>query len=284
MIRTQSDLCAQRPPNSQGVYLYCFMRPGVVDRIQAAGVDDRTEVASLTVGEVAAVFSPVSLDAFIGPSGNANLHDASWIVSLARRHEHVVEEVMQLSPVLPARFGTVLSSRSILGQLAAKNAGKIRQFLEEMVNREEWSVTAFLDVPKAEGWMLASQAAIDEIPGQDPVSPGVRYIQDKRRRAYARQRLEDWRHHTAGEVGRSLAAHAVDARSLPLQPREASGPGTTMLLNCALLVLKSQVVELCEHASLIEARYANRGLSLNVSGPWPPYSFCPPALNAESCE
>lgn len=270
--------------SSQGVYLYCFARPTVAGRIEAAGVDDHTEVTFLTVGEVAAVFSKVSLEDFTGPAGDANLRDVSWIVPRARQHERVVEEVMHLSPVLPARFGTVLSSTSVLERLVAKNAEKIRQFLERMVNLEEWSVKAFLDLPKAEEWMLTSQAALAEPPGRGPVSPGVAYIQGKRLRAHARRRIEEWCRRTAEEVGRLLAAHAVDVRPLRPQLGGTSAEDSKMILNCALLVSKDRMVELGERASEIEAGYADAGLSLNVSGPWPPYSFCPSVLDVESCE
>jgi hypothetical protein len=264
--------------------LYCFAGPTVAGRIEAAGVDEQTEVTALTVGEVAAVFSKVSLEDFIGPVGDANLRDASWIVPRARRHERVVEEVMRLSPVLPARFGTVLSSTSVLEQLVAGSAENIRQFLDRMVNREEWSVKAFLNLPKAEEWMMTSQAALAEPPGRGPVSPGLAYIQGKRLRARAQRQMEEWCHRTVEGVGRSLAARAVDVCPLRTQLRGTSAKDGKMVLNCALLVSKDRVVELHEQASEIEARYADRGLGLNVSGPWPPYSFCPSILDVESYE
>jgi hypothetical protein len=280
----EPDSCAQQPASSQGVYLYCFAHPTVAGQIEAAGIDDRTEVTSLTVGEVAAVFSKVSLEDFIGPSGDANLRDLSWIVPRARQHERVVEAVMNLSPVLPARFGTVLSCRSVLEQLAAGSAEKIRQFLDRMVSREEWSIKAFLDVPKAVGWMLTSQAAPVETPERDHVSPGVGYIQGKRLRTCARRRVDDWSRRTAEEIGRLIAIHAVDVRPLRLQSGGTSGKDGKMILNCALLVSQDRVAELRERASEIEAGYADAGLSLSISGPWPPYSFCPSVLDIESCE
>ena len=264
--------------------MYCFASPTVAGRIEASGVDELTDVTSVTVGEVASVFSKVSLEDFIGPAGDANLRDASWIVPRARRHERVVEEVMRLSPVLPARFGTVLSSASVLDQLVVGSAEKIRQFLDRMVNLEEWSVKAFLDLPKAEEWMMTSQAALADPPGRGPASPGVAYIQGKRLRARARRQMEEWCHRTVEGVGRLLAAHAVDVCPLRPQLRGTSAKDGKMVLNCALLVSKDRVVELGERASEIEAGYADAGLSLNVSGPWPPYSFCPSILDVESCE
>jgi len=284
MPETEPNLCAQPPASSHGVYLYCFARPAAAGQIAAPGVDDDTEVAALTVEGVAAVFSPVSLETFSGPSGTANLHDLSWIVPRARRHEQVVEAVMQLSPVLPARFGTVLSSAATLERLTARNAGKIRGFLEQMADREEWSVKAFVDVPKAEAWLLASQAALEAVPERGPVSPGLRYIHVRRFHVHARRQLEEWSRRTAAEVQQSLAAHAVDFCLLRLQSQEAPVKDQKLVLHCALLVLKDRVVEWRERATEIEARYADRGLSLSICGPWPPYSFCPSLLDGEPRE
>ncbi|MFH0982017.1 MAG: GvpL/GvpF family gas vesicle protein [Planctomycetota bacterium] len=284
MQQTAPDTCAAWPASSQGVYLYCFVRRTVAGRIKTTGVEDHTEVASLAVGDIAAVFSMVSLGAFTGPSGDANLSDVSWIVPRARRHERVVEEVMQLSPVLPARFGTVFSSTAVLERLLAKNADKIGQFLEQMAGREEWSVKTFLDVPKAEAWLRTSQAAFDGLLRPGILSPGLRYIRDKQACVHARRRLEDWTRRTAEEVERLLATHAVDVRPLRPQPTGTTGNAGKLLLNSALLVLKDRAAELHERAREIEVQYADQGLSLSVSGPWPPYSFCPSVLDVEPCE
>jgi hypothetical protein len=281
MQQTAPDTCAARPASSQGVYLYCFGRGPIAGRLEAPGIDGHADVAFLTVDKLTAVFSQVSLDDFSGPSGDANLRDASWIIPRARRHEQVVEEVMRLSPVLPARFGMVLSSALILDGLVARNAATIRDFLDRMADREEWSVKASLDVPRAEGWLQKSQTAIDGPTGLDSVSPGLRYIQRKQFCTHLRQQLNDWGRRTAEEIRRLLAAQAGDVRALRLQPKEPATNGDQMILNCALLVSRDRVAELHDCAGDIDARYADRGVSLKVSGPWPPYSFCPAVLDLE---
>lgn len=281
MREVESDLCAERPTSSPGVYLYCFARRAITGRIEAPGFEDQAQVTCLTVGEIAAVFSDVPLESFSGPTGDANLRDASWIVPRARRHEQVVEEVMRSSPVLPARFGTVLSSRATLERLAARNAKSIEQFLDQMADREEWSVKAFLDMRQAETWLLASQAAPDAVPGTNAPSPGLRYIQARRLVTQTRQQLGDWRRRTAEEIERSLATHAVDVRPLRLHAGETPGETNQMILHDAMLVLKEQLDAWRACAGEIEARHTGRGLSLSISGPWPPYSFCPAVFDVE---
>ena len=279
MQKTAPDLCAAPPASSPGVYLYCFAHDAVAGRIDAPGIDEDTAVTAVAAEGIAAVVSPVSVESFNGPAGDANLRDVAWVAPRARWHERVVEEVMRLSPVLPVRFGTVFSSTSALERLVAANAGPIRLFLARMADLEEWSVKAFLDVPKAEAWLMASQAAVDETTEPGPASPGLRYIQGRRLRVDARRRLQDLGRRTAGEVERLLAAHAVDVCPLRLQQREASWQDRKMVLNCAQLILKDRAAAWRERAAEVEARYVEQGLSLNVCGPWPPYSFCPSLLD-----
>jgi hypothetical protein len=280
MREPESELCTRLPASGPGVYVYCFARDTVADRIETTGIDD-ADVTALAVEGIAAVYSPVPVGTFSGPSGDANLRNVAWIAPRARRHERVVEEVMRFSPVLPVRFGTVFSSTSALEGTVAANAGPIGLFLARMADLEEWSVKAFLDMPKAEAWLVASQTAVDETTEPGPVSPGLRYIQGRQLRVGARRRLQDLGRQTAGEVERLLAAHAVDICPLRLQDREASWQDRQMVLNCAQLVLKDRVAAWRDHAIEIEARYAERGLSLNICGPWPPYSFCPSLLDGE---
>ena len=284
MPETESNLHAQRLASSHGAYLYCFAHRAAVGRIAAPGVDDDTAVAALTVAEVVAVFSPVCVATFSGPSGEANLRDVSWIGPRARRHERVVEEVMRLSPVLPVRFGTVFSSVAALERLTVRSAGPIRDFLEQIAGREEWSLKAFVDVPRAEAWLQAAQAAPNAAPERGPVSPGLRYLRDRQFHLHARQQLEDWSRRTAEEVRQSLAARTVGFRPLRLPSKETSGRDQKMVLHCAWLVLKDRVVEWRERAAEVEARYADRGLSLSLCGPWPPYSFCPSVFDAGRSE
>ena len=90
----------------------------------------------------AAVLSTVPKDEFCGPAAEANLQDLEWLGPRAFRHLAVVEQVLGLGPVLPARFGTRFSSLAAVQEYAALNAAAIRQFLELVANREEWGARA----------------------------------------------------------------------------------------------------------------------------------------------
>ncbi len=282
-MRTTEPEWTDRAPRDWGVYLYCFAQRSVAGRIESPGIADceSDAVTTLTAAEVAALYSPVHLDAFRGPAGDAHLRDMSWLLPRACQHEQVVEEVMRLSPVLPARFGTVLSSAGVLEGVMARNVEQIRLFLERVAGREEWSVKAFLDLPQAEAWLLAAQTTCDEPSGTSTLSPGRRYIQGQQRRAQARRGLQNYGRQMAEDITQALALGAVEMRPLELPPRQTAGHTGQMILNCALLVPKASVDEWRAAVDTLGAQYVDHGVSLGISGPWPPYSFCPSVLDAE---
>ena len=68
----------------------------------------------------------------------------------------------------------------------------------------------------------------------------------------------------------------MDACPLRLQPADSAGRDAEMILHAANLLLRSGVDGFRKRVEAVGAAYAEQGLSLDLSGPWPPYNFCPP--------
>ena len=259
-----------------GVYLYCFARSGHVRDLEMAGIDGRPGVAALEVGSALAVFSHVSLNEFRGGVAGAESWDPARIVPLVCRHERVIEEVMRSGPVLPARFGTVFPSREALAKFLADKGEEVSRILDRLSDKEEWAVKGFVDLDRAKKWLVASDPVLAERARQMPESPGVRYFQEKRLAAEVEKALSLWRSAVAEQFRQQLKDHSVDVCPLRLQPRDVSGRDAEMVFNLALLVCRDRVPSLHAFVGAAVAAWAEQGLALDLSGPWPPYSFCPP--------
>jgi hypothetical protein len=57
--------------------------------------------------------------------------------------------------------------------------------------------------------------------------------------------------------------------------RELSGAATEMVLNWAFLLPRMAVADFRRRVERANAQPQLKGLTFEVSGPWPPYSFCP---------
>jgi hypothetical protein len=267
-------------PAAQGLYLYCFARP-LSEPPEVVGIDGRQYVNALTINDVTAIWSPVPLDAFAGLTGEANLRDSSWVVPRACQHERVVEAVMRRSPVLPVRFGAVFSTPGALEERLAKWATVISRFLDDVAGKEEWSVKGFADPDRVGKWLTASVPALAELQRQTPSSAGAQYFHDKRLRVAVQDALGVWRGAVAIEIAKSLSDYVDEVRALSSWLRDDSKGPPQQMLSCAVLVPKERVAGLRTCVNGVEERYADPGVKLEVSGPWPPYSFCPSVLGGD---
>ncbi len=256
------------------IYLFCLARPRVAGASYGPGVDDRNPVSSWTFQDLTAVISQVRLEDFCGPAAEARMQDLTWLGPRACRHEAVVEQAMRLSPVLPARFGTLFSSRESLEKFLRKHHAAVRRFLDRVADKEEWAVKGMLDRRKAREEILSTILARRN---QDlsSFSEGMRYFQEQRMLAEAEKQLDGWLREICAEVMGDLGRRAVDFRPRGVLSQSAAENNREMVLNGAFLMPRRAVADLRARTNQANARCAPRGLIFELSGPWPPYSFSP---------
>ena len=263
-----------------GLYLFCLARVNRLPALlKAKGLDGQSPLEVAGYQDLAAVLSPVPLEDFCGPDAEARLQDLTWIGPRVIRHQEVVAEVMRHSPVLPARFGTIFSTPQSLTELMQRHHDTFAGFLEQITDQEEWAVKGMLDQAGAKAKLFSLKLAGEE-DRLAALSPGMRYFQEQRLRAECDQELQQWLKDVCRELWVSLQDYVADVRERRLLSREASGSDQDMVWNWALMVPQTAVPAFLARVRDAGAQYAPRGLSLECTGPWPPYSFTP-ALDLE---
>jgi len=265
--------CEFTANKGEGIYLFGFARPHALHTIECPPLEDGQPLAQWVFQNVAAVFCMVDLEEWIGRSSEEKLQDLIWVAPRACVHETVIERIMVCSPVLPARFATLFSSLDTLAQLVVSHYSVISAFLDSVVGKEEWAVKMLLDRARAEEHLLASLASSqDQNVG---VSPGRGYLREQRLRDEVRKKLHSWVTTIADLIAGELESPTVASRSLKPLPRNASGRDKDMAFNWAFLLARDSRDQFHARASQLGAKYADQGIILDISGPWPPYSFCP---------
>jgi hypothetical protein len=260
---------------NEGIYLYCFARSDSVSGLELIGVDGRQGVEAIEAGGIAAVCSRVSLDEFRDDPAQNQVPDPQWLIPRACRHESVIEAVMTRSPVLPVRFGALFSSPFALQAILERALPQIGRFLAYAADKQEWTVKGFVDSKMAETWLLESDPALVARRQSLPESPGMRYFQQKQLAAAAQQQVKQWARTVAAEVGDALKDVADEFRVLNRQRSQLAGKTEEVALNLAFLLATTRIEEFREQVDSIGASYGAQGLSLQCTGPWPPFSFCP---------
>jgi len=266
---------------SQGLYLYCLARLSRLPPLPllGRGLDGLNSLAVATYQDLAAVWSPVPVEDFSGPEAEERLRDLTWIGPRVIRHQEVVAGVMRHSPVLPVRFGTIFSSLANLEKVLQRHSEAIAGFLERLTDQEEWAVKGMLDRPEAQEKRFSLKLA-REAERLGALSPGTRYFQEQRLRAGCDRELQLWLQAVCRKLWTDLRDYAAEVRERRLLSREATGSDEDMVWNWALLMPRQAVGGFQALIQDVNAQYADRGLRLECSGPWPPYSFCP-ALDME---
>lgn len=273
-------LASETDSSETGVYLYCLARPECLasnffspSEQQMAGVDVQFPVTAMHLDKIGlvAVISQVILSDF----SDSNLQDLNWLGPRARTHESVVQEVMQLSPVLPVKFGTIYRSNSGLADFINHNGAVILQALHQVHGKAEWSVKAYIDEARVRVFVTETNPEIQQLTARLSVSPGLRYMQQKQVDLRVETALSGWASEVAGKIEEILAPNAVGISTLKLHSSAMSGRPERMIYNGGFLLDNSNINSFENVIQQFQSRYESSGLILELRGPWPPYHFCP---------
>lgn len=180
-----------------------------------------------------------------GPlSGVCSSHerlDVRLDVQSAWEHEQVVEALMQLGPVLPARFGTTFESLAALELVLEREAEELECGLAQVCGCVELALRVRTLPPDK------VRFAVD----------GHAYMRDVLK---ARRRREATITHTM----EPLNALAVSSKETATASRDVG-------VSVSYLVRAHDVDRFCAEVRRIQQE--NRKLALSCTGPWAPYSF-----------
>lgn len=247
-----------------GVWVYAIAERGADG---ASGLVDGVDGAPVRAVDIeggtalVALVSDVDLAEFGEAALRHNLEDLGWLEQTARAHHRVIEAAARLFPLLPTRLATVYTSDASMIAAFTARGQDLRATLERTRERSEWGVKAYAE-PR--------QASAEPRP-ETETRAGMAYLRRRRDQLAAR---EDSRRATlasAQAVHSELATYAARARLHPPQAPQLSGVKTPMILNAAYLLDDSRAESFSSAVAALGDKHRN--LRLELTGPWPPYSF-----------
>jgi hypothetical protein len=266
------------PAASALLYLYGVAEAGTEgERLLASravpGLDPGEPLFPIAVDELVAAVSWVPGATFEEEPLNALLADLPRLAALAVQHEEAVRALLPVAPALvPMAFGTVYRGPERVAALLRERAGEFHELLALVRGKYEWGLKVYRETAR---WLATADATSDALrrlaTAAAQASPGRAYLLSKQR-----DRLR------AAEADR-LAAEALDAIVGALEPLSAAArrnalgaaePAATQLVLSAAFLVGAAAAEAFRAATAeLERTYAPQGLSVEVSGPWAPYSF-----------
>jgi len=257
-------------PPETAYYLYCLTPAGNALELSQAGVFVEDP------GRVRAVLSEVRREDFSGQGAEERLQDLGWLAPRAALHEAVVEQVMGQAQVLPAPFATLFESRESVRQFLVEHTAPITGFFEDLGNKREWAVKGLLDrAAPAKESRLESEAQ----------PAGKSYLQKKRAQAASKDAIRKELRAACEQAAAELKQQAQAFRERKVWKASQSPGQPELIFNWAFLVPAAEEAAFHQTVTRLDEQHRAVGLSLMLSGPWPPYSFAPalgPACPAEA--
>jgi len=270
-----------------GYYVYAIVKDaaagGLQDQPQDA-MDPLYPVFLLPCGPLQTVVSQVPLEEFGQAQLERHLGDIGWVEARVRTHQDVLLALLAACTIVPMRFCTIYRSEERVREMVRQFQEPFLEALEYLDGKQEWSVKAYC-APEVLANKLMQTAnernAVHSETSKELTSQpaGVAYFMRKKRQDAVAEEMEQFCNREVQESHDQLVQYAQTAILLPLQKQEAiqrvelTQKSQKMLLNGAYLVATEQLEAFQGTVHNLNARYETYGLTYELIGPWPPYSF-----------
>jgi Gas vesicle synthesis protein GvpL/GvpF len=251
----------------RGLWVYA-----VTERVPAASLDKVAGVGGEPVRTVAAaglaaIAEEVPLQEFGEAALRRNLEDLAWLEETARAHHRVIDAAARQSPVVPMRLATVYSGDASVAAMLAGRRDDFLAALAQTSRREEWGVKAYA----ARRAQAGPGQAEDGTEGAAQGTTGAAYLRRRRDELSAQQNSRRELTASVEVIHGALSRLAADSRLHPPQAPQLTGTSEQMLLNAAYLLDEQRSDDF---TAAVDALARNHpALRLELTGPWPPYSF-----------
>jgi hypothetical protein len=193
---------------------------------------------------------------------------------ILRSHEDVVDTLMKQTTVVPFKFGTILKDEKAATKMLQDYEDKFKKLLSKFKEKAEWGLKIYSN----------NQEFKKHLTGEEPRLKKLREKREKSSRGVAyllgRKVEEELKDDVAARLAkinefifREAGKNAYEAKLNKTLPQKLTGKNKEMILNAAFLIEKEKVTHFCKQVKKIIEKYEPMGLTIELSGPWPPYNF-----------
>lgn len=249
------------------IYVYAITRDSVTPGCEA--IDQSRHFGAATAGDLAAVYTPVKAEEFSQEVIDRRAGDLEWLGAIGYRHQDVIANLMKSTAVIPLRAFTLFSSDEALRGYLTENADALRKVLERLDGKQEWTLRVEFEPQKWSESLVTRVDSLRDLQQQiESAAPGKAFLLKKK--------LDDERKRASAAAEKDVVAE-IEQRVLDMlrcetvaesrERRDGAFPQINVLLN-----RDEEALLLDLHAELTD-RYDAEGVSLALTGPWPPYTF-----------
>jgi hypothetical protein len=250
-------------------YVYAIARAGhaLPERVEAIDTSDRLN--AVTAGELTAFVTPVDDVDFSQGVIDARAKDVEWLGGIGYRHQSVMSALMHGGTIIPLRAFTLFATEDSLRRHLESERARLVTLLARLDGKQEWTLRIEFDP------QLWSEALVRRV-------DSLRVLSDEIAGAAAgkafllRKKLDDEKKRASREAEQQVVAEvesavmeklACDTVAETRQQRSGAFPQINVLIE------RDEEARLEELRDALTRRYAAEGVTLALTGPWPPYTF-----------
>jgi hypothetical protein len=251
------------------LYVYAIARAAhpVPDRVEA--IDGSDHLATVRADSISAFYSSVDGADFSQPVIDARAKDVEWLGAIGYRHQAVMSALMRGGTIIPLRAFTLFANETSLRNHLLQDAPKFTKILDRLDGKQEWTLRIEFD---PERWSDALVRRVDSLRAiaeeVERAPSGKAYLLRKKLEEEKKRASRDAEQQVVGEVETAVMKKlACDTVAESRVQRGGGFPQINVLIN------RDEESRLQELRDTLAPRYENDGVTLALTGPWPPYSF-----------
>ena len=249
------------------LYVYCVTGDPVHPEVE--GIDGTTRFGTVTIDGISAVFSAVSAEEFSQEVIDRRAGDLEWLGTIGYRHQAVVSDLMKRTAIVPLRAFTLFSSQEALRAYLHEHGQLLSGLLARLDGKQEWTLRVEFDPAKWSDALSSRVASLGELEREIvEAPPGKAFLlrkklDDEKKRASRAAELD-----LVAEIEQLVARRLrCETVSESRERRDGAFPQINVLID------RDEDARLQELRDEMVARYENEGVTLGLTGPWPPYTF-----------
>lgn len=227
------------------------------------------DVEAVVDGELAAFVMPVDLDEYSQEVIDARAKDVEWLGQIGYRHQDTMMKLMRGGTIVPLRAFTLFESEESVRQRLRDDRARLVKLLDRLDGKQEWTLRIEMD---PERWSEALtrhagplRSLVEEI---EAAAPGRAFLLRKKLDEEKKRASREAELQLVAEIERAVLDHlACDTLAESRQQRDGAFPQINALIN------RDEEARLQELVDALTPKYADDGVAIAVSGPWPPYTF-----------
>ena len=244
------------------LYVYAIGRAG-------HALPDELDVVALDVDGLTAFYAVVDAVEYSQAVIDARSKDVEWLGAIGYRHQSVMSALMRGGTVIPLRAFTLFANQSSLRNHLEKEREHFLRILDRIDGKQEWTLRIEF---RPEQWNEALVSRFDSLQKlADDIkqaAEGKAYLLRKKLDDEKKRVSRDAEMQVVGEVEKAVMEKLkCDTVAESRLQRGGAFPQINVLIN------RDEEARLQELSEELTRRYEPEGVTLALTGPWPPYTF-----------